>query len=140
MKRTATIFLMAVLLVTVFAAGYFTRAKMGSEERLAQAQTPAPTQGKDRSGEPKTQTGSGQGGLTGVIQSLQNGKLIVKVQQAHITGVQPGANLTVDVDQRVEVIRETTVSDLKTGETVTIRGVMDGSRFVARRILVGFKR
>ncbi|HEV8339059.1 MAG TPA: hypothetical protein VGR25_05305 [bacterium] len=134
----------AVLIVAAFAAGYLFRssplADRLSDGGQVLAQSPAPTPSpaplSSPKGAPDRQRKGEKGEVVGMLESVRDHTLILKVTSARTTGVQQGATLTVQVDDRATILREIALTDLKKGNTVTLRGSMADGKFVVSSVTV----
>ena len=137
MRRTVPLYIAVGLVVLAFVAGFIADSAINMEGPQAHAQTPAQTPSQTPG---KSRTDSGKASVTGTIEAIQGNRLTVRVQEARGSSAQPGKDLTVDLGPNVDVTREITVSELRKGETVTLRGATEGNRFTVLQILVVPKR
>jgi len=145
-RRLPLPLLMAVvLIVAAFAAGYLFRASAladrvtGSGQALAQSPAPPPSPPPPSS--PKGAPSGGQrkgnkGEVVGMVESVRDRTLILKVTSAPAMGVQQGAMFTAQIDAGATILREIALTDLKKGNTVTLRGTMVDGKYVVSMLIV----
>lgn len=144
MKRGLPVAVAAILIAAAFAAGYALRSpdligdlRDGGGQVLAQTPSPPPPSPR---GSPSGGRDRGDRGLlTGTVESVQGRTVVVKVTSARGVKADQGAMFTIQVETDASILREIALSDLKKGNTVTVRGTVENGKLVVRQVLVDLK-
>ncbi|MGH2454207.1 MAG: hypothetical protein ACRDF5_10685 [bacterium] len=144
MRRALPLAVAALLVLAAFAAGYVYRSSgvfpAGQSDGKALAQSPSPPPPSPPSS-PSTARGGqrdrgDRGIVTGTIERVQGRVLVVKVTSARGVKTDRGGTLSAEVGPDVSVLREIALSELKKGNSVTLRGGMEGDIFIVRQVIV----
>lgn len=145
MRRALPLAVAALLVVAAFAAGYVFRSSgvlpVGQSDSRALAQSPSPPPpsppSSPRGTPPGGQRDRGERGLvTGTVERVQGRTVVITVTSARGLKADQGATFSTEVGPDVSVLREIALTELKKGNLVTMRGTVEGGKFVVRQVLV----
>ncbi len=156
MRRGIPVVVVVLLVALAFAAGYSLRwsaARANGQNEgaaaLVQAQPsptpvppgpPGPGGGPPGGGTPGGRRDRGQPGLvSGTVESVRNRTLVIKVSQSRAVKADQNGLVTVDVGERADVLREIPLTEIRRGNSVTLRGVVEDGKFEVRQVIVELK-
>jgi len=140
MRRSMPVGLAVVLIAAAFAAGYLLRVGTASLLSSTSAGTVGPASPSPAPASPSPSQKSGAKGekatVTGTIESISNGTLVIRVTQASGLPLQQGASLTAQLQPKSTLLAEITRTDLRRGLRVILRGSLEGNKFVVRDLIL----
>lgn len=144
MKRGIPVIVAAALIATAFAAGYYARSNspraddlLGGQPVMAQPQpTPQPTP-RDSSRNRQQQGEKGERAeVVGTLEVVRDRTLVVKVSQSRGVKLDPGGTLTAELGPTATLLREISLTELKKGSNISLRGTMVQGKFVITQVIV----